>query len=390
MRHTWSWLILGAALGCSSPHVHTATVRAGDAVDFTVTAAESKTLAGTRLEVPEGAVADGTVLTLDQGTSSLVPQADNAGPVAVFGPSGLRFHSPGRVTMPFALPAGRVLAQLGVQVQERDGTTHWLSPRVVTVDAAAGVVRFDVDGFSSFQPSTQVCVADTDCGGGEACAAGVCATPATKPCLAEADCASAEACVSGVCTSTCVPASSVCVPLASAHCPPTAQEARAAFDPTTCDRVHSNSGSCGDFFATVSASTFDLGAECLYRHGGLVGFSYLSDTGLTEAAGLWVPECSILWFDDCHPDAGTPSCPRRQAEAQAQWCGRSFVAQACDDTWVVSGPADDGTAQTCVYRAGTLVGEDWTSSGTHRVEGDVTPPCTLVSVPVCAEVPDAG
>jgi hypothetical protein len=269
-------------LGCGAQRVRTVDVLAGEAVDFTITAAESKALAGTRLEVPAGGIAADAALTLDQGTS-LVPQADNAGPVAVFGPSGLHFQMAGRLTMPFVLPAGRALNQLGVRVQEGDGTAHRLSSNLVTVDADAGLVRLTLQGFTSFQPSTQGCVVDTDCGSGELCA-------------------------SGECVSACTPVDPTCVRLSSdAGCAPTAQAEREQLNALVCGASGFGvleSGACGDAFVSRKSTNPDPGLECFYRHEVLVGFVLASDEGVRAVSGDHRLDCDVLWLDKCLPDAG--------------------------------------------------------------------------------------
>src|SRR4051794_39563448 len=62
-----------------------------------VTDADSHVLAGTRLEVGQGAIANDTTLTLELGVTDLVAHGA-AGPVAVWEPSGLEFLQPVKMT----------------------------------------------------------------------------------------------------------------------------------------------------------------------------------------------------------------------------------------------------------------------------------------------------
>lgn len=127
---------------------------AGGTISVTATA-----LAGTSLDVPPGALAATTRLTLELGLDDLVASADVAGPVAIWGPAGTRFSKKARMTLPLSMTAAA--GELTVQVREADGREFELPASAVQV--ADGRISFDVEGFTSFQPrrrSATVCPAD--------------------------------------------------------------------------------------------------------------------------------------------------------------------------------------------------------------------------------------
>jgi hypothetical protein len=129
-----------------------------DAAGGTISVAATA-LAGTSLDVPPGALAATTRLTLELGLDDLVASADVAGPVAIWGPAGTRFSKKARMTLPLSISAAA--GELTVQVREADGREFELPASAVQV--ADGRISFDVDGFTSFQPrrrSATVCPAD--------------------------------------------------------------------------------------------------------------------------------------------------------------------------------------------------------------------------------------
>jgi hypothetical protein len=142
-----------------SRYVKAVTVEASKGGVIAVTGAESAALGGARLEVPAGALAQDTRLTLEVGLEDLVAQADVAGPVAVWGPAGTRFAKKARMTLPLTLSASA--GAVTVTVREADGRQFDLPTSAVQV--ADGRISFEVDGFTSFQPrraSPVVCPAD--------------------------------------------------------------------------------------------------------------------------------------------------------------------------------------------------------------------------------------
>jgi PKD repeat protein len=130
-----------------------------------VSSGESADLLGASLVVPPSALASDTTITLAVGLASIVgPGAEPAGPVAVWGPVGTRFRTQATMTLPYRLPAGRSVRGLFVQVLESDGKRFTIDQPVLTVDTEQRLVRFPVQGFSTFQPGVLASAADADAG----------------------------------------------------------------------------------------------------------------------------------------------------------------------------------------------------------------------------------
>jgi hypothetical protein len=85
-----------------------------------------------------------------------------AGVASTWGPAGTRFNPKATLTLPFALPAGRELAALAVFVEEADGRRFSVRGEALSVDAGAGLVSLQIDGFTTFQPGLFECGAGTD------------------------------------------------------------------------------------------------------------------------------------------------------------------------------------------------------------------------------------
>jgi hypothetical protein len=171
-------------------------VVAGASALISVSAAEEAQLAGTKLSIPANGLALDTNITLETGGLPL--SANPAGPIAVWGPPGLKFKSPARMTLPVTLPEGVVAEDLYIEVLEATGEQK-------TIDAVAlegNLVSFDVEGFTAFQPSARSCTSNTQCSAGKACVSGRCrriTVDGGSQCTADADCSAGASCQSGVC-----------------------------------------------------------------------------------------------------------------------------------------------------------------------------------------------
>src|SRR4051812_8527242 len=92
-----------AVFGCGpvpdSTPVKSQHVSAASGATIEVSAADNPTLAGTKLEIPAGALASDTTITVALAATSLVASEDSAGPVTVWGPNGLKFSTPVRMTV---------------------------------------------------------------------------------------------------------------------------------------------------------------------------------------------------------------------------------------------------------------------------------------------------
>jgi hypothetical protein len=337
-------LVLGAALAlaaCGSTElgsrfVKSQPVTANQAAVVTVSASDSPSLAGTKLEIPAGALAADTTLTLETAPS-LVATADNAGPVAVWGPSGLTFSTPARLTMPYLLPAGKTTGQLGILVQEANGSTHRIPASSLTIDTAAGLVSFSISGFTSFQPST------------------------SSACSADADCATGEACVAGACQVSCTPAApstGTCTGLSSASgCAATAAQQRANLTATACTTTNTEPLAYDCAGSWVTRETLVLDSRvCVYANGVLVGYEYQSDHGGPVVAGQWAPACatpnylSLCAVDGGPGDAGT--CISNAECASGESCVNGWCTGDVDggpgDAGVCSSDSECGPGEACV------------------------------------------
>jgi Cys-rich repeat protein len=176
-----------------------------DGGGFAVTTEDSSRLAGLSLDVPAGALAEPTTLTL-LPSADLPPQEEVTwiGPAADLGPDGLRFDVPVTLTLPIDA------ADFGddepvVRVVSADGATEWLTGSDLTV--VDGAVRFAVDHFTTFQtgrrPTQSQCAVDADCARNEVCTQGACQPNSPPPCQSNLDCATGEVCTA---TGMCAPA----------------------------------------------------------------------------------------------------------------------------------------------------------------------------------------
>jgi hypothetical protein len=130
---------------------------AADGGSLVVTASDSSTLAGTSVEVPPGALARDTVITVGPGVGSLVPLAQTAGYLVDLGPQGTAFDPSATVTLPFTFQHQAQVTQLVVDVLEADGTGYQIANSRLAIDGGTapntvGFVSFAVSRFSQFEP----------------------------------------------------------------------------------------------------------------------------------------------------------------------------------------------------------------------------------------------
>ncbi|MGC4116259.1 MAG: hypothetical protein QM765_17110 [Myxococcales bacterium] len=170
-------LALAGLPGCpgnqvASTFVVTKDVKAVQGGTVEVTTADSADLAGTKLDIPAGALGADTKITVAYQKDAIAPSAESAGPVAEFGPAKTAFSTPATLTLPYKLTGTQKPANLYVQVLEDDGTKSTL---VGTVDAAKSIISVKVRHFTRYQAAAKAgCAADSDCKTDEACVAGVC------------------------------------------------------------------------------------------------------------------------------------------------------------------------------------------------------------------------
>jgi len=163
-------------------------------------------LAGTRIEIPAGALQQDTEITIAPTDAPLSQTA--TGPALSFGPDGTQFNTPITITLPTSA-AGAVQ----IFVRNADTTTELIPASQVTLDEITGRARFNVSHFTDFEAQEVACAADADCPAGNLCASGVCEDDCLDGCCAAANAGrqAAVSCGGGECAgdATC-PAGEMC------------------------------------------------------------------------------------------------------------------------------------------------------------------------------------
>lgn len=246
MKHSMKKL-MGAVVGLlalaacgpniiGSRYVKSQDAAAGQATLLTVDANESPELAGTRLDIPVGALTATTRITVELGLYSLLGNELSAGPTAVFGPAGTTFDA----DVILSLPVTGIGAtdDIGIVAEDENGLTWEIDANQVALNPTRNIATFRIRRLASFQPRRRVaCSSNSQCAmgltcvngrcqnpptmstdGGSACpmscpnnsvcdpARGVC-TQNTNACMSNADCPMNLACVNGACT---VPNNNTC------------------------------------------------------------------------------------------------------------------------------------------------------------------------------------
>ncbi|MHC4910896.1 MAG: hypothetical protein ACYTF9_14405, partial [Planctomycetota bacterium] len=103
-------------------------------------------LAGAKVVVPAGALADTVAISINAGSDVPSGVTVSAGPAVKLGPDGTMFTTPVTVTIPFTGPAG------DVEVWYRNDMTGVVSQiNGLTIDATAKTVSFNISTFSTVQ-----------------------------------------------------------------------------------------------------------------------------------------------------------------------------------------------------------------------------------------------
>ncbi len=178
-------LVLAAACGddtldLGSRYMKSAMVSASSGGGFVVTESDAAEFAGVGIDVPAGALAEDTTITV--APSDDLPSEQGVqwvGPAMDFGPDDLEFSIPATVTL-------RVDVALGeddpvVRIVSADGTSEWIEAADIDINAD-GTWSFLVSHFTTFQPGSTPttpqssgCTTDADCGAGERCTpTGIC------------------------------------------------------------------------------------------------------------------------------------------------------------------------------------------------------------------------
>jgi ZU5 domain len=147
------------ALSCSvnttagSKYAKTQQVSALSGGTVAVTSADDPALAGLKLLIPPGALAQDTLITVAEGNSLVLPDGALAvGPVADLGPTDATFSRQVTVVMPFALATGQSTDGLAIQGTDSAGNSVHVSNADLTIDAVAHTVSFTVGHLHRFAP----------------------------------------------------------------------------------------------------------------------------------------------------------------------------------------------------------------------------------------------
>lgn len=191
-----------------SRYVKQQPVRAGEAAVFAVDSSQSAELNGTRLELPAGALAADTTITLELGLTSILGAELSAGPAAVFGPAGTLFNSDVTLVLPVTgLAPGDDVGIVGLAA---DGTSFEVDEAQVALDSTRTRATFRIRQLANYQPRRRVvCQADSDCVNGLRCVNGHCRTaPPSMGADAGTNTSCPMSCPTG---SSCDPMRQVCV-----------------------------------------------------------------------------------------------------------------------------------------------------------------------------------
>ncbi|MCC7380517.1 MAG: hypothetical protein IT384_01705 [Deltaproteobacteria bacterium] len=149
--------IAAAACGTQDPiklgsvHVKEQHIIAAEGGTIEVTASDYAKLAGTKIVIPAGALAEDTRITIGYDPNDLAGEESDliGAPVVELGPAGTQFSTPAEITIPYGSSFDEDLAR--VMVREADGTARVILPHALAYDAATGTVRFSTEHFTRFQ-----------------------------------------------------------------------------------------------------------------------------------------------------------------------------------------------------------------------------------------------
>ncbi|MHB8420885.1 MAG: hypothetical protein ACYDCL_22645 [Myxococcales bacterium] len=200
MRQTMTKMALAGlcccALACGqnkqvgTQYAASALISAQAGGSLSVTSAEDPKLAGTKVQIPPTALAHDTTITIAEGNGISAAQlATNesvaSAVVAELGPSGTSFSLPVTITLPYSLPSGSTISQLGVAAVEDDGTTTIVGNTDLQIDASSNLASFTAVSFTRF--AVILLARPGPCPAGEAlcgCNGGGQCLPAGQPCPA--------------------------------------------------------------------------------------------------------------------------------------------------------------------------------------------------------------
>ncbi|MFZ5441399.1 MAG: hypothetical protein ACOZQL_15430 [Myxococcota bacterium] len=176
------WMVAGAlALAACGPgnvgsrFVKSQPVTASQGAVVTVTADESPALAGTRLEIPAGALSADTLVTIELGMDSILGAELSAGPAVIFGPPELSLNADATLVLPVS-DLGTT-DDVGIVGQTASGLSYEVDVSQVAVNATRTQATFHLRQFGTFQARRrQACSSTNQCASGLVCVNGRCRT----------------------------------------------------------------------------------------------------------------------------------------------------------------------------------------------------------------------
>jgi Cys-rich repeat protein len=162
----------------------------------------AETVEGASVEIPAGALAQPTEITITESASEPAPvHAITVGKPYVLGPEGTKFPVAVTVTLPFdasAIPAGRSASDIVVYTAPLGSTEYAALPTVVADGAHVKATTLHFSVFVAAiadapDDAGTTCTTDRDCARGEVCASGACIVAPPPPVDAGHDDASNDA-----------------------------------------------------------------------------------------------------------------------------------------------------------------------------------------------------
>jgi Cys-rich repeat protein len=300
-----------------SRYVKSQEVGAGQSALITVSAAESPELAGTRMDIPVGALGATTTVTVELGLSSILGSELAAGPVAVFGPAGTTFSGDVIVSLP--VTGIGTTDDISIVVEDEAGLSSEIDANQVALNAERNIATFRIRRLATFQPRRRVaCNANSQCAMGLVCVNGRCQTPPTQGtdggtmcpmscpsgsvcdpvrgvctvntniCMSNADCPTNLACVNHVCT---VPSTNNCGTLGC----PNGQVCNSGM----CVALPSDGG-------TTNPNVCMSDADCAMGERCFNGVCRAACIPQTEICNMVDDDCDGIVDENCNlPDGGT-------------------------------------------------------------------------------------
>lgn len=163
----WRWglaagLLVLLFIGACGGGTTGAVTRVGDIYSQLVTAADGGTvevpsdwaIAGAKVVIPAGALAEDTAITIQESTisTSLPSGLTSVGRIVTFGPAGTSFSRVATITIPYTESSvtATTVPEENIQLYVF-ASDAWSAVGSYGVDAADNTVSADVTGFSSFE-----------------------------------------------------------------------------------------------------------------------------------------------------------------------------------------------------------------------------------------------